>query len=53
MASYNATCSPFSWTKGPAHLQRIVETTKAYQAAHPRKPGRRQAKRKKSDSIKN
>jgi transposase len=38
LASYNATCSPFAWTKGPEHLQRIIETTKDYQAAHPRKP---------------
>jgi transposase len=53
LTSYNATCSPFTWTKGPEHLQRIIETTKDYQAAHPRKPRRRTAKRKKSDSIKN
>jgi transposase len=53
LASYNATCSPFTWTKGPEHLQRIIETTKDYQATHPRKPRRRRAKRKKSDSTKN
>lgn len=52
LASYNTNCGPFTWTKGPEHLQRIIETTKEYQAAHPRKP-RRRGKRKKSDSIKN
>jgi len=25
------------WTKGPEKLQRIIEATKEYQAAHPRK----------------
>jgi hypothetical protein len=53
LANYNATCGPFTWTKGPEHLQHIIETTKEYQAAHPRKPRRRRAKRQKSDSIKN
>ena len=53
LASYNETCSPFTWTKGPEQLQRIIETTKQYQAAHPRKPQRRKAKAKKTDSIKN
>ncbi len=53
LASYHETCSPFTWTKGPAHRQRIIETTKAYRALHPRKPRRRQAQRKKVDSIRN
>jgi transposase len=53
LANYNQTCNPFTWTKGPEHLQRIIETTKDYQALHPRKPRRRRAKRKKTDSIKN
>jgi len=53
LASYNANCGPFTWTKGPEQLQRIIETTKDYQAAHPRKPRQRRAKRKKTDSIKN
>ena len=38
---YNQTCSPLVWTKGPQHLQRIIEVTRDYQAAHPRKPRRR------------
>ena len=28
IASDNATCNPFTWTKGPEHLQRIIETSK-------------------------
>jgi len=52
LANYNATCGPFTWTKGPEHLQRIIETTKDYQIAHPRKPRRRRAKRP-AHSIKN
>jgi transposase len=53
LASYNPTCNPFTWTKGPEHLQRIIETTKDYQALHPKKPRRRRAKRKQADSIRN
>lgn len=52
LASYNASCGPFTWTKGPEQLQHIIETTKDYQATHPRKPRRRRARRKKNDSIK-
>lgn len=51
LASYNDTCTAFTWTKGPEKLQRIIEATKDYQAAHPRKP-RRRVGRKKKDSIK-
>ena len=53
LANYNRTCNPFTWTKGPEHLQRIIETTKDYQVLHPRKPRRPPAKRGKADSIKN
>jgi hypothetical protein len=31
IASYNANCGPFTWTKGPEQLQHIIETTKEYQ----------------------
>jgi transposase len=51
IASYNQTCNPFTWTKGPEHLQRIIENTKDFQALHPKKPRRRRAKRKSADSI--
>jgi transposase len=39
--NYNQDPSPFTWTKGPEKLQRIIEATKAYQAAHPPKRKRR------------
>ena len=52
LESYNANCRPFTWSKGPEQLQHIIETTQVYQAAHPRKPRRRRAKKKKRDSIK-
>ena len=49
---YNQDCSPFVWTKGPEKLQRIIEATKEYQAAHPPKPKRRR-RRKQKNNIKN
>jgi transposase len=45
--NYNESCSPFVWTKGPEQLQKIIEATKEYQAAHPKPPRRSQ---KKSDN---
>lgn len=53
IAAYNAHCGPFTWTKGPEQLQRIIETSKEYQVAHAKKPRRRRTKRKKSDFMKN
>ena len=47
---YNESCSPFVWTKGPEHLQKIIEATQEYQAAHPRPP--RRSRRKDDGSIK-
>lgn len=41
IARNNQNPRPFVWTKGPEKLQRIIEATKEYQAAHPRKPRRR------------
>ncbi len=31
---YNKQCGPFTWTKGPKKLKRIIELTKEFQAAH-------------------
>ena len=31
---YNKQCGPFTWTKGPDKLKRIIQLTKEYQAAH-------------------
>jgi len=48
---YNQSCSPFVWTKGPEQLQKIIEATQEYQAAHPRPP--RRSRKKSNNSIKN
>jgi len=56
IAHHNQNPTPFVWTKGPEKLQRIIEATKEYQAAHPRKPRKRRRKphsRRKPNSIKN
>jgi len=45
ITNYNQSCGPFTWTKGPEKLQRIIEATKAYQAEHPPKRKRRRQKR--------
>src|SRR6266581_9167925 len=41
MARNNENPRPFVWTKGPEQLQRIIESTKQYQATHPSKPRKR------------
>jgi hypothetical protein len=38
---YSENPKPFTWTKGPDKLQRIIEATKQYQAAHPKQPKQR------------
>jgi transposase len=38
LKKYSENPTPFTWTKGPAHLQRIIEATREYQIAHPKKP---------------
>ena len=55
IGQYNQSCSPFVWTRGPQHLQKIIEATKQYQAAHPPSPPRPRGRPKgKSDNtIKN
>jgi len=44
IAHYNQHCTPFVWTKGPGKLQRIIEATQQYQAAHPPQPRKRKKK---------
>jgi transposase len=41
IARNNENPQPFVWTNGPEKLQRIIEATKQYQAAHPRKRRKR------------
>ena len=48
---YNKSCAPFVWTRGPQHLQKIIEATKEFQAAHPGPP--RRSRKKSRDTIKN
>ena len=38
LQKYSENPTPFTWTKGPEHLQRIIEATKEYQIAHPKNP---------------
>jgi transposase len=44
LKKYSENPTPFTWTKGPEQLQRIIETTKEYQAAHPKQPRQRMPK---------
>jgi len=44
LKKYSQNPTPFTWTKGPEHFQRIIEATKEYQAAHPKKPRQRETK---------
>ena len=50
LKKYSENPTPFTWTKGPEHLQRIIEATREYQTAHPKKPKQRRAL---PDNIKN
>lgn len=50
LKKYSENPKPFTWTKGPDQLQRIIEATKEYQAAHPKQPRQRKAK---SDNQRN
>ena len=43
LKKYSENPTPFTWTKGPEHLQRIIEATREYQTAHPKKPKQRRA----------
>ena len=47
---YSENPTPFTWTKGPEHFQRIIEATREYQTAHPKKTKQRKVS---PDNIKN
>ena len=49
LRKYSENPTPFTWTKGPEHFQRIIEATKEYQIAHPKKPNHR---KRRSDNRK-
>lgn len=44
LKKYSQNPTPFTWTKGPEHFQRIIEATKQYQAAHPKQPKQRKVR---------
>ena len=52
LAAYSATSGPFTWTKGPEQLPRLIEATRAYHEAHPRKR-RRRPRRRTAHKLKN
>ncbi|HXJ38567.1 MAG TPA: IS630 family transposase [Bryobacteraceae bacterium] len=43
LKKYSENPTPFTWTKGPEHLQRIIEATREYQVTHPKNPKQRKA----------
>ena len=45
LKKYSENPRPFTWTKGPEQLQRIIEATKEYQAAHPKQPKQRKTRK--------
>jgi transposase len=52
LASYNETCNPFTWTKGPEHLQRNHRDNQGVSGSSPQQASP-PSKRKKADSIRN
>ncbi|MGI8746616.1 MAG: hypothetical protein ACR2NN_29385, partial [Bryobacteraceae bacterium] len=52
LAKYAENPTPFSWTKGPEHFQKIIKATKEYQAAHPKVPKVPKERKTKKDIIK-
>jgi transposase len=44
LSKYSENPRPFTWTKGPDQLRRIIEATKEYQAAHPKQPKQRKSR---------
>lgn len=46
---YSENPTPFTWTKGPDQLQRIIEATQEYQATHPKQPKQRRSSNNKKD----
>lgn len=46
---YSENPTPFTWTRGPDQLQRIIEATKEYQAAHPKQSKQRRGRNNKKN----
>jgi hypothetical protein len=53
LKKYSENPQPFTWTKGPEQLQRIIEATKEYQAAHTKRPKQRKPSQASVDNKKN
>lgn len=53
LKKYSENPRPFTWTKGPEQLQRIIEATKEYQAAHPKQPKQGKSKNAVLNNAKN
>ena len=55
LEKYNETSAPFTWTKGPEKLQRIIEATKAAHANGqiPKRRPRKRRRRRGANNIKN
>lgn len=55
LEQYNPTSAPFTWTKGPEKLQRIIEATKAahHNGQLPKRRTRKRTRRRPANNIKN
>ena len=55
LEKYNETSVPFTWTKGPEKLQRIIEATKAahHNGQLPKRKPRKRTRRPSVNNIKN
>lgn len=55
LEKYNETSVPFTWTKGPEKLQRIIEATKAahHNGQLPKRKPRQRTRRRPANNIKN
>ena len=55
LEKYNETSAPFTWTKGPEKLQRIIEATKAahHNGQLPKRKPRQRTRRRPANNIKN
>jgi hypothetical protein len=55
LEKYNETSAPFTWTKGPEKLQRIIDATKAahHNGQLPKRRSRKRTHRRPANNIKN
>ena len=53
LKKYSENPKPFTWTKGPEQLQRIIEATKEYQVSHPKQAKQRNPRDAKTNTKRN